>query len=62
MTVTDIRTAIGRVWGATTTIALSVGVAVLGYAAEHPEVLTPEVKRGLFWLGLAVAILRAVSK
>lgn len=56
-----IRAVVGNLWGATSTIVLSVGVAVMAFAAENPQAITPEIKRGLFWLGLAVAILRAVA-
>jgi hypothetical protein len=53
-----VREAIGKVWSAWTTVGLGLAVAGMGYVAEHPEVLTPEVKRVVFWVGLLVVLTR----
>lgn len=56
-----IRRIIGSVWGATTTIALAVGMAVLGYAVENPDKIPPEWTGKLFYVGIGVAVLRAIT-
>lgn len=64
MTFAEVREAVGKIWGTTTTIGLGLGAAALPVLQNvDPQLVTdhPSIRVGIFGVGVGVAVLRVVA-